>query len=287
MGEYKFSVNSSLSSIEYQSSVNTSGLPSSSSSQSYFADDGPQQLQDVAVKQQISQSPVNGDHQQLPSTKGTVKEDSVLAALGGGGGDKSSGGPQMQLPSSYNNEASLNVINSSTNSSTSSLWSASVDDTLIHGLNASAAANNANFPNTLYNTGLGPHHQQQQPQQHHHRRQASGATHNFPHNLSRQLQQSAHPQNLYMASKGYSWSQSHQNSWLNSSQNQSAGRKPNTNYNHHQHQSTPMNSSKFRRSTSYPGKGLFNQNSTTFDINNIDETDVMSYQVRFLNHFKL
>lgn len=142
MGEYKFSVNSSLSSIEYQSSVNTSGLPSSSSSQSYFADDGPQQLQDVAVKQQISPSPVNGDHQQLPSTKGTVKEDSVLAALGGGG-DKSSGGPQMQLPSSYNNEASLNVINSSTNSSTSSLWSASVDDTLIHGLNASAAANNA------------------------------------------------------------------------------------------------------------------------------------------------
>jgi len=143
MGEYKFSVNSSLSSIEYQSSVNTSGLPSSSSSQSYFADDGPQQLQDVAVKQQISPSPVNGDHQQLPSTKGTVKEDSVLAVLGGGGGDKSSGGPQMQLPSSYNNEASLNVINSSTNSSTSSLWSASVDDTLIHGLNASAAANNA------------------------------------------------------------------------------------------------------------------------------------------------
>lgn len=151
---------------------------------------------------------------------------------------------------------------------------------------------------------MGPHQQQQIPQQHHHRRQASGATHNFPHNLSRQLQQSAHPQNLYMASKGYSWSQSHQNSWLNSSQNQSgiagsswnrgrsvpnlnpmhalAGRKPNTNYNHHQHQSTPMNSSKFRRSTSYPGKGLFNQNSTTFDINNIDETDAMSYQVRFL-----
>jgi len=77
----------------------------------------------------------------------------VLAVLGGGsGGDKSSGGPQMQLPSSYNNEASLNVINSSTNSSTSSLWSASVDDTLIHGLNASAAANNAvsyAFKNTM------------------------------------------------------------------------------------------------------------------------------------------
>lgn len=145
MGEYKFSVNSSLSSIEYQSSVNTSGLPSSSSSssQSYFVDDGQQQQQqqqDVAVKQQISPSPVNGDHQQLPATKGSIKEDSVLAALGGG--DKSSVSPQMQLPSSYNNEASLNVINSSTNSSTSSLWSASVDDTLIHGLNASAAANN-------------------------------------------------------------------------------------------------------------------------------------------------
>lgn len=140
MGEYKFSVNSSLSSIEYQSSVNTSGLPSSSSSQSYFVDDG-QLQQDVAVKQQISPSPVNGDHQQLSITKGAVKEDSVLAVLSGG--DKSPGGHQMQLPSSYNNEASLNVINSSTNSSTSSLWSASVDDTLIHGLNASAAANSA------------------------------------------------------------------------------------------------------------------------------------------------
>ncbi|VVC41422.1 Hypothetical protein CINCED_3A015473 [Cinara cedri] len=278
MGEYKFSVNSSLSSIDYQSSVNASGLPSSSSSQSYFGDDGQQQQQqqDVAVKQQISSSPVNGDHQQLASNKGTVKEDSVLAVLAGGG-DKLSGGPQMQLPSSYNNETSLNVINSSTNSSTSSLWSASVDDTLIHGLNASAAANNTNFPNTFYNTGLGPHHQQ-----HHHRRQITGATHNFPHNLSRQLQQSAHPQNLYMASKGYSWSQSHQNSWLNSSQNQSAGRKPNTNYNHHQHQPTPMNSSKFRRSTSYPGKALFNQTTTTFDINNIEETDVTNYQERCL-----
>lgn len=146
MGEYKFSVNSNLSSIDYQSSVNASGLPSSSSSssQSYFVDDG-QQQQDVAVKQQISPSPVNGDHQQLPSTKGTVKEDSVLAVLaggGGGGGDKLSGGQLMQLPSSYNNEASLNVINSSTNSSTSSLWSATVDDTLIHGLNASAVVNN-------------------------------------------------------------------------------------------------------------------------------------------------
>lgn len=143
MGEYKFSVNSSLSSIEYQSSVNTSGLPSSSSSsQSYFVDDGQQQQPDTTVKQQISPSPVNGDHQQLSAAKErTAKEDSVLAVLSGG--DKPSGGPQnMQLPSSYNNDASHNVINSSTNSSTSSLWSASVDDTLIHGLNASAAANN-------------------------------------------------------------------------------------------------------------------------------------------------
>lgn len=148
MGEYKFSVNSSLSSIDYQSSVNASGLQSSSSSsaasQSYFVDDGQQDVVAV-VKQQISPSPVNGDHQQqqqqLPVAKERAgKEDAVvLAALSGG--DKPVG-PQMQLPSSYNNEASLNVINSSTNSSTSSLWSASVDDTLIHGLNASAATNN-------------------------------------------------------------------------------------------------------------------------------------------------
>ncbi|XP_050420635.1 cytoplasmic polyadenylation element-binding protein 2 [Adelges cooleyi] len=305
MGEYKFSVNSSLSSIEYQSSVNSSGLQttSSSTSQSYFVDDGLQQSDAVAVKSQISPSPVNGDHQ-LPATKNINKEDSVMAALGAG--DKSMGSPQIQLPSSYNNEPSLNVINSSTNSSTSSLWSASVDDTLIHGLNASAA-NNANFSNAMYNPAMGPHHQQQQPQQqqHHHRRQPSGATHNFPHNLSRQLQQSAHPQNLYMASKGYSWSQSHQNSWLNSSQNQSgiagsswnrgrsvpnlnpihamSGRKPNANYNHHQHQHNPSNSSKFRRSTSYPGKALFNQNApSNFEINNIDETEVMNYQERGL-----
>jgi hypothetical protein len=153
MGEYKFSVNSSLNSIDYQSSVNTTGLQSSSSSsQSYFVDDGQQQQQqqqDVTVKQQISHSPVNGDHPQLPVTKERpVKDDSVLTVLSGG--DKSSGGPQMQLPSSYNNEASLNVINSSTNSSTSSLWSASVDDTLIHGLNASAVANNVVSCNICY-----------------------------------------------------------------------------------------------------------------------------------------
>lgn len=146
MGEYKFSVNSSLSSIDqYQSSVNASG------SQSFFVDDGQQQQQqqqDATVKQQISPSPVNGDHhhqQQLPGAKERpVKEDTVVLLGGGGGGDKPSAvGPQnMQSPSSYSNEASLNVINSSTNSSTSSLWSASVDDTLMHGLSASAAAAN-------------------------------------------------------------------------------------------------------------------------------------------------
>lgn len=119
-------------------------------------------------------------------------------------------------------------------------------------------------------------------------RRAITASHNFPHNMGRQ---SSHP--LY---KGYG-------SWANPGPGQSwsgtggssaawnrgrsvpnltplqqmgvAGRKPSPTFNHQQ----VISPVKFRRSTSYPGKGPFSQ-PPTFEITNMDENrELLSYQV--------
>lgn len=330
MGDYKFNVSSSVgsvSSVEYPVSTSSNSLyyttPSSvpDSVQSLQHSSSIQDdllIEKSSLKAQLTTqiSDINGDHN-LKS-----KEDDGNLNQSDKQIDQIQLGPvvtaPLQLPTGYNvTDPSLNVINSS-NPSTGSLWSsAPIDEALIQSLNVGPAVNGTlafqNFPptapNALYNTSLGPQMtglpqtQVQPPQQ----RRAITASHNFPHNLSRHIQQQNHPQNMYMANKGYSsWSSPQHNTWSQSPQNQTnmtglspwnrgrsvpnlnplqqmANRKPSPTFNH-QHSGMVI-SPKFRRSTSYPGKGLFPQ-PPTFEITNTDENREMllPYQV---NRFSL
>ncbi|KAG8227744.1 hypothetical protein J437_LFUL008388 [Ladona fulva] len=246
---------------------------------------------------------------------GVSQTDTSKSSDQGQGGSSSVTTP-LQLGTGFNvSEPSLNVINTS-NTSTASLWSSgSIEDGLLHGLNVPAVNGTLPFqnfppsnPNPLFNTSLGPQiapglpqsQSQQQPQ-----RRAITATHNFPHNISRHIQGGSHPQNVFMAGKGYaaSWStgpQQHQSTWSPAGpQSQNAAglspwsrgrsvpnlnplssmgnmgslgnRKPSPTFNHQQHSSMVISPIKFRRSTSYPGKGLFPQ-PPTFEITNMDES---------------
>lgn len=117
-------------------------------------------------------------------------------------------------------------------------------------------------------------------------RRAITASHNFPHNIGRQ--QPSHP--LYKsygswANPGQSWSNSGSSVWNRGrsvpnltplQQMGVAGRKPSPTFNHQQ----VISPVKFRRSTSYPGKGPFPQ-PPTFEITNMDEArDLLPYQVK-------
>lgn len=326
MGDYKFSVNSSVSSV---SSVD---FPVSTTSNSSLFFTTPTSVPDSvqlqhsamqddllieksAVKSQLSapNPDLNGD--QILKTK---EEESASVSLGvqpDKPSDQGQIGPvvttSLQLPGYNVSEPSLNVINSS-NSSTASLWSTGpMEDALLHSLNVPTVNGTLAFqnfpstnPNALYNTSLGPQMaglpqtQVQPPQQ----RRAITASHNFPHNLSRHIQQQNHPQNMFLPNKGYtSWSSPQQNTWSPGPQSQSnvtglnpwsrgrsvpnlnplqtmANRKPSPTFNH-QHSGMVI-SPKFRRSTSYPGKGVFPQ-PPTFEITNMDENREMllPYQV--------
>ncbi|XP_044766332.1 cytoplasmic polyadenylation element-binding protein 2 [Coccinella septempunctata] len=114
-------------------------------------------------------------------------------------------------------------------------------------------------------------------------RRAITASHNFSHNMGRQ--QSANPMykgfNSWGASPGQNWSTC-SSIWsrgrsvpnLTPLQQMSvAGRKPSPTFNHQQ----VISPVKFRRSTSYPGKGPFPQ-PPTFEITNMDEA--LPYQER-------
>uniref|UniRef100_A0A1B6L4N0 RRM domain-containing protein n=1 Tax=Graphocephala atropunctata TaxID=36148 RepID=A0A1B6L4N0_9HEMI len=331
MGDYKFSVNASVgsvSSVEFPvSTASNSSLyfttPSSVSDSVPSLQHSSSMQDDLLIekssgKVQLSSqnSDLNGDH----SLK-SKDEDGSLGVQADKHNDQSQLGTvvsaPLQLPTGYNvSEPSLNVINSS-NPSTASLWSSGpIDDALMQSLNVGPTVNGTlafqNFPptnpNALYNTSLGPQMsglpqtQVQPPQQ----RRAITASHNFPHNLSRHIQQQNHPQNMYMANKGYtSWSSPQQNTWSQGPQNQAnmtglspwnrgrsvpnlnplqqmANRKPSPTFNHH---SGMVISPKFRRSTSYPGKGLFPQ-PPTFEITNMDENREMllPYQERTMGN---
>ncbi|XP_022915118.1 cytoplasmic polyadenylation element-binding protein 2 [Onthophagus taurus] len=157
------------------------------------------------------------------------------------------------------------------------LWSTGVEDGYVHNLNV--------------NGGLGfQNYSSQQPQlfgNQNQGRRAITAAHNFPHNVVRQ--QSSHP--LF---KSYgSWTNPGQGSWSGGSawnrgrsvpnltplqQIGVGNRKPSPTFNHQQPQAiSPV---KFRRSTSYPGKGHFQQ-PPTFEITATDEPrELLSYQDR-------
>lgn len=164
---------------------------------------------------------------------------------------------------------------------TGTLWSAAIEDTYVPGMtgvNGTLGFQNFPSPNPNQQQLFGNNTNQNQG------RRAITASHNFPHNMGRQ--QSGHP--LY---KGYgSWANPGQ-SWSGNSsawnrgrsvpnltplqQMGVAGRKPSPTFNHQQ----VISPVKFRRSTSYPGKGPFPQ-PPTFEITNMDEArDLLPYQV--------
>lgn len=341
MGDFKFSVNSSVgsvSSVEFAASSTTSSslffttptsVPDTISSHQHSAMQDELLIEKSAVKSQQQLSPnsdVNGEQ-----TVKAKEDDSSSGNIGSGvqtdkPNDQGQIGPAvtspLQLGTGFNvSEPSLNVINSS-NTSTASLWSSGpMEEGLLHSLNVPAVNGTLAFqnfpptnPNPLYNTNLGPQiaglpQSQGQPPQ----RRAITATHNFPHNLSRHIQQQ-NPQNMFMPNKGYtSWSNTQQNTWSPGPQNQAnmqglspwnrgrsvpnlnplqtmgnmgnlGNRKPSPTFSH-QHSAMVISPIKFRRSTSYPGKGLFPQ-PPTFEITNMDENRevLLPYPVCLLHH---
>lgn len=160
------------------------------------------------------------------------------------------------------------------------LWSTAIEDSFVPNIaNVNGGLGFQNFPSPnqsqLFNNSVGQNQG----------RRAITASHNFPHNMGRQ--QSSHP--LYKTGYG-SWANPGQNWSAGSSiwnrgrsvpnltplqQMGVAGRKPSPTFNHQQ----VMSPVKFRRSTSYPGKGPFPQ-PPTFEITNMDETrELLPYQV--------
>lgn len=165
-----------------------------------------------------------------------------------------------------------------TNNPTGTVWSTAIEDGFVPNLaTVNGGLGFQNFPSSTQTQLFGNGQNQG--------RRAITASHNFPHNLGRQ--QPGHP--LY---KSYG-------SWANPGQNWStgtsvwnrgrsvpnltplqqmgvAGRKPSPTFNHQQ----VLSPVKFRRSTSYPGKGPFPQ-PPTFEITNMDEArELLPYQVK-------
>lgn len=190
-------------------------------------------------------------------------------------------------------EGSSAVLSSNNTSSTQALWSSSIEDGgYVHNMQQQSNVNGGGglaFQNFVsYNNSVSQGNQASG-------RRAITATHNFPHAMGRQQGPPSHP--MY---KGYSaWPNppQQQGSWsgggataawsrgrsvpnLNPMQ-QIGGlvnRKPSPTFSH-QHSNMVISPVKFRRSTSYPGKGMFSQ-PPTFEITNMDDNrDLLPYQV--------
>lgn len=162
------------------------------------------------------------------------------------------------------------------------LWSTAIEDGYLPSMtNVNGGLGFQNFPSPTQSHLFGNSLNQNQVNQ---GRRAITASHNFPHNMGRQ--QSSHA--IYKgygswANPGQNWS-SNTSVWnrgrsvpnLNPMQQMGvAGRKPSPTFNHQQ----VISPVKFRRSTSYPGKGPFPQ-PPTFEITNMDEArELLPYQV--------
>lgn len=206
--------------------------------------------------------------------------------------------------SAYNaSEPSLNVINSN---ASSNLWSNSVDDHISYSLNNSVNGaltfpNYVNPDNALYEANIinqTPNLSSQIPRR-------SYTAGNFS-NLAGSVPQPNNQQNIFIQNKAYTgnWSNA-RNVWPASVNNQNninnlsnwrgrsvpnlnpmhnlTGRKLNNPHFMQQHSSMIM-PAKFRRSTSFPGKPIFNQ-ANCYDISNVDDNAellLQHYQVRFL-----
>nr|CAH7761487.1 unnamed protein product [Callosobruchus chinensis] len=169
------------------------------------------------------------------------------------------------------------------------LWSTAIEDGYVPNL---AAVNGTmgfqNFPSPTQQQLFGNNINQNQVNQ---GRRAITASHNFPHNMGRQQSMTNHPMYKGYGSwtnpPGQNWTPGNSSVWnrgrsvpnLTPLQQMGvglAGRKPSPTFNQQQ----VISPIKFRRSTSYPGKGPFPQ-PPTFEITNMDEArELLPYQER-------
>ncbi|XP_066158570.1 cytoplasmic polyadenylation element-binding protein 2 [Euwallacea fornicatus] len=182
------------------------------------------------------------------------------------------------------------------------LWSTAIEDGFVPNLAGVNGMGFQNFPSPnqqqqLFGGNMGQNQNNQT-------RRAITASHNFPPQLGRQQSLSNHP--LYAkgfgswtgappgppgqgwnpnanaaASAGSAWNRGRSVPSLNPLQQMGVGmppgRKPSPTFNQPQQVISPV---KFRRSTSYPGKGPFPQ-PPTFEITNMDEVrDLLPFQDR-------
>lgn len=169
------------------------------------------------------------------------------------------------------------------------LWSTAIEDGYVPNLaSVNGGMGFQNFPSPTQQQLFGNNMNQNQVNQ---GRRAITASHNFPHNMGRQQSMSSHPLYKNYSSwanpPGQNWAPGNSSVWnrgrsvpnLTPLQQMGvglAGRKPSPTFNQQQ----VISPVKFRRSTSYPGKGPFPQ-PPTFEITNMDEArELLPYQDR-------
>lgn len=168
------------------------------------------------------------------------------------------------------------------------LWSTAIEDGYVPNLaSVNGGMGFQNFPSPTQQQLFGNNLNQNQVNQ---GRRAITASHNFPHNMGRQQSISSHPLYKNYSSwanpPGQNWAPGNSSVWnrgrsvpnltpLQQMGVSLAGRKPSPTFNQQQ----VISPVKFRRSTSYPGKGPFPQ-PPTFEITNMDEArELLPYQV--------
>ncbi|CAH1153638.1 unnamed protein product [Phaedon cochleariae] len=176
------------------------------------------------------------------------------------------------------------------------LWSTAIEDGYVpsfanvNGGASAAGMGFQNFPSPTQQQLFGNNPNQNHVNQN---RRAITASHNFPHNMARQQSLSNHLYKGYGSwanPPGQNWSPGNSSGWnrgrsvpnltplqqMGVGLSSGVGRKPSPTFNQQQ----VISPVKFRRSTSYPGKGPFPQ-PPTFEITNMDEArELMSYQDR-------
>lgn len=232
-----------------------------------------------------------GDMDKCTITSATLPSNGSGGSSGGGGNsDLNPTKTNLLFQSGVGGGVGGNGADVNTSDPPPPLWSTGIEDSYVSGLaNVNSGLGFQSFAQQQQQQQQQQPHQQHQQQQHLYNhgpqqgRRAITASHNFPHNITR-------PQPLFKsynswANPGQSWS-SNASAWnrgrsvpnLTPLQQQMsvANRKPSPTFNHQQQVISPV---KFRRSTSYPGKGPFPQ-PPTFEITNMDEPrELLQYQV--------
>jgi len=284
MGEFSLSGNTNIGLSAVEIGVNTS---KSNPNQIFYTT--PTSVSDTTVLQAQSRTAMQDELVDKAAVSGTNNDEVVSAVNEKSQETDSNSNAASDLSDKLNEQVAHSTKASSglplfhpsePSTPSGALWSTAIEDGFVPNIaNVNGGLGFQNFPSPtqsqLFSNSVGQNQG----------RRAITASHNFPHNMGRQ--QPSHP--LYKAGYG-SWANPGQ-SWSAGSsvwnrgrsvpnltplqQMGVAGRKPSPTFNHQQ----VISPVKFRRSTSYPGKGPFPQ-PPTFEITNMDEArELLPYQV--------